>query len=480
MATDTVIDGSFFATHSLSEAARVLLINPPIHDYRLDWGKWHYPLGLLQVGKLLTHRGAEVRLIDCLSANSGKMPKQKIGVQAIDGYEFIRWRFGLPYPTLRARLREVAGWKPDCIMMTSLNSLWWEGVADTIDLVRDLLPGTPVVLGGKYPTFAPTHAASNSGADVLVRGSVPEVSPVGSGFVLDAQSPQSAGIQFYTETRQHAMRSLQPRPEQEIVEELVDGIRCGVREFVFFDEKIHFDDSDALKSLLAAIAAARLDVRLALPGNLPPAIVDRTLAQLLRSARVQQLYLRCELSFMDNRVRYADDLAVYEHCTQMLVEHGGYRPRAGEIAAMLVVGLPFEDLNEVCERLIRLAHIVGSVLLVPFQYVPGLHDGATFRRALAANGALRLEDHNGKTFPMARLSGRSLEEYLELVRLAALLNSKYRSKTFDFLGDNLAARLLRESLRSGGWNPFGEQPATQARAALVDIPLSSRPGRRQP
>ena len=45
------------------------------------------------------------------------------------------------------------------------------------------------------------------------------------------------------------------------------------------------------------------------------------------------------------------------------------------------------------------------------------------------------------------------EEHAELHRMMALLNSRYRSKRFDFLGDSFTARLFRNSIRDKGWMP---------------------------
>jgi len=53
-----------------------------------------------------------------------------------------------------------------------------------------------------------------------------------------------------------------------------------------------------------------------------------------------------------------------------------------------------------------------------------------------------------------RGSGHASEEQAELHRLQALLNHRLRGQWFDYLGDSFAARLFRESIRSGGWNPF--------------------------
>lgn len=45
------------------------------------------------------------------------------------------------------------------------------------------------------------------------------------------------------------------------------------------------------------------------------------------------------------------------------------------------------------------------------------------------------------------------EEHAELHRMMALLNSRYRSKRFDFLGNSFAARLFRKSIRDRSWMP---------------------------
>lgn len=48
---------------------------------------------------------------------------------------------------------------------------------------------------------------------------------------------------------------------------------------------------------------------------------------------------------------------------------------------------------------------------------------------------------------------RPTEEHAELYRSMALLNSRYRGKRFDWLGDSLATRLARNSIRNKWWEP---------------------------
>lgn len=46
------------------------------------------------------------------------------------------------------------------------------------------------------------------------------------------------------------------------------------------------------------------------------------------------------------------------------------------------------------------------------------------------------------------------EEHAEAHRLMMLLNSRQRGKRFDFLGQSMAARMFRESVRTRAWDPF--------------------------
>jgi hypothetical protein len=287
---------------------------------------------------------------------------------------------------------------------------------------------------------------------------------------LYAEAPYTAGIYFYSANSLYPSARLpRPRTASAIVKEVQKKIALGVREFVFFDGEIRLEDRDRFEALLDQLAKIDLDnSHFVLPGNVSPRLINQPLARKLKRARVTQVFLRCDLRFGPDKIEYTTSLADYDRCVNALVKAGDFAARTDNLAAMLVVGLPYEDLDAVSERLIRLAHIVGSVMLVPFQYVPGLHTGPLFERALAQNGSFAPEKFNSKTFPLARLSGKRLEDYLELSRLAALLNSKYRSTTFDFLGDSLAAQLFRESLRTQGWNPFRD---TNERFESSDLSL---------
>jgi hypothetical protein len=485
MRTSVILTGQDFERERLLAGNRILLIAPPVYDFRLEWSRWHQPTGLLQLARLLLSKGKDVRLIDCLAIkHKQRMPRRKIGTVEIEGYKFHRWHFGLVYSILKTRLREWRreDWQPDTVFITCLNSIWWESVRDTIEELRPLLPQAKFVLGGAYPTIEPEHAAHHTDADIVVTSPIPQAANLPPDLSLYSNTPYAAGIYFYTNPglslkpgQFNASTPSSPRSIKKILAEIIEKTELGVREFVFFDEEIHPDDRRIFGALLDKIADAGLDVHFILQGNVPPALVTSNLAQKMHRAHVTQVYLRCNLfQGPDGIIRYKDTLSDYESCVKALLKHEVVKPRGENLAAMLVVGLPEENLEEISERLIRLAHIVGSVILVPFQYVPGLHQGPRFERALARNGILTPERFNSKLYPLALLNNQLLEEYIELTRLMALLNSKYRNQTFDFLGDSLAAKLFRQSIKSEGWNPFSKSqpPLPEVREQEV-IPLQA-------
>jgi hypothetical protein len=91
------------------------------------------------------------------------------------------------------------------------------------------------------------------------------------------------------------------------------------------------------------------------------------------------------------------------------------------------------------------AHVVGSVIVWPYQ--------PTTTECLAAGLPRDRDLQNGKLFPLRRTSGASYRDYLNVLGLAVVLNSKHREHTFDFMGGGLIAGMFRNSLARQAWEP---------------------------
>lgn len=447
--------------------AKILMISPFVSDFRLPWAHWHQPIGLLQLSSFLKQQNIDVRLVDFLHTDKKQIVRRKLKIIERNEYSIPLWRFGLTIKSdIESRIKKQLkkDWKPDMVFFTSLNSIWWGDVKEAIAVTREILPDTPIYLGGVYPTHEPDHARKFSGANFIVTGHIPEITQYPLDFSLYQSAPKSTGIYFYYEDQKG---KLTPRPLDQILDEIKTNMQAGVLEFAFFDNEIKLEDRSVFIELLDLIVKKKVKTKFVLLGNISASSVDKKLAIKMKKAGVRKIYLKCNLNF-NQKDYFIDLLEDYKTCMHHLIYDAGYKLGIDDIAAMLVVGVPFEDLRTVTKRVINLSHIVRSVIPVPFQYVPSLHKSFTFGSDAQLNGNNALGKHiakylnspeklNGKVFPFAEPSGYNFEEYMELTRLTALLNSKYRGATFDFLGKSFTAKKFRESIRTKGWDPFKDK-----------------------
>lgn len=469
MACSKVIESDRFLNQIMGyqNNTKVLMINPFVSDFRLPWAHWHQPTGLLQLASFLKQHNTDIRLVDFLNTTSKQIVRRKYKSIERGDYTIPLWRFGLSNNTdFRNRIKKQLndGWKPDVVFFTSLNSIWWEDIKEAIEATHELLPNTPIYLGGLYPTYETEHAKKHSGADFIVTGQITEITRHRLDLSLYPSSPKSTGIYFYYRDQNGSQT---PRPLNEILDEIKANIELGVLEFAFFDDEIKLEDKSAFIDFLNSIVRKKIKTKFVLLGNISAKNIDKKLAKAMKAAGVRKIYLKCNLNFNEKDF-YSDSLEEYQKCMNHLVNDGNYKLGIDDIAAMLVIGMPFEDLRMAIKRAISLAHIVRSVIPVPFQYVPSIHNTFTFgqNQSINRNGSIGKyiaknlnspEKLNGKIYPFAEMSGYNFEEYTELTRLTALLNSKYRGATFDFLGDSFTAERFRESIRTKGWDPFKDK-----------------------
>jgi alkanesulfonate monooxygenase SsuD/methylene tetrahydromethanopterin reductase-like flavin-dependent oxidoreductase (luciferase family) len=460
---------------------RVLLLNAPAVDLRLPWARWHQPVGLLQIGAVLRKMGCDVRFLDCLLPDPNDLPtRTRVGSVEADAYRLNLWRFGMPWPHLANHIRclKQDGWSPDMILVSCLTTSWWQGAQELVRCLTvgldgrpPLLPGVPVILGGAYPTLAPDHAARYCQPDVVVAGSIPEACAEVPWLELYAEGrrPRFAGLYLYQSqgvSDTEAEVKVVPRSPEEVADEVAHKSALGVIEFAFFDEEIRLSQREHFLEVLDAIARRQLKIRLVAVGNISPCLIDATVARAMGRAGYRQVYLKCEVTLGPHGAQYDTPYDTYQACAAALHEQAGFKSRTDQLTAMLLVGTPYENIETIAERAIRLASIVGSVNLVPYQYSPGIVTGRLCLSLLGLdNSQLDLTALNCKLYPLARRSGIPYQHYVELTRLAALLNAKFHSTTFDFLGDGSVARAVQASLARGTWHPDRSHlPADETRA----------------
>ena len=140
-------------------------------------------MGLLTLASILRHHGYNVAYIDCLdrfhqkavktdpNARYGRGPYLKTSIPKPDGLEDVSRnysRYGIREEWFRDDLLSIP--KPDLVLVTSLMTYWHQGVRHAVNIIKEIYPGTLVVLGGIYASLCQDHADVHSGADRVITG----------------------------------------------------------------------------------------------------------------------------------------------------------------------------------------------------------------------------------------------------------------------------------------------------------------------
>lgn len=126
--------------------SKVLLIKPRFLG--LEFQVITQPMGLLYIGAVLKGAGHETRLHDCAA----------------------------DYRDLKILRKTIRDWRPDHIGI-SLIVVELEQTRKIMRIIRDILPQTPVIFGGPWPSANPEESISALGADYVVLGEGEPVFP---------------------------------------------------------------------------------------------------------------------------------------------------------------------------------------------------------------------------------------------------------------------------------------------------------------
>lgn len=369
----------------MKKAPHILCVNPWIHDFAA-YDFWARPLGLLCLASLLQAHGCRVTWIDCLdrfhpgqhrqsdpSARSGRGPYDKKKISAPEILSDIprRYcRYGID-PALVTRDLESSG-RPDLVMVTSLMTYWYPGVAETISTIRAVYPDVSVALGGVYATLCPEHASIATGADEVIAGhgerAVFDLVEKYTGRrlepnldindidalpypALDLQHKipfvpirTSRGCPFSCEYC--ASRQIEARLEQRDPGRAAREIRFwyelfGVRDVVFYDDALLVNSDQHADILFTILARSEMNLRLHTPNALHVRNITSKNAGLMRQAGMQTLRLGLETTdFKDREIDRKVGAEEFIRAAAYLKE-AGFSPK--ELGAYLLAGLPGQN-----------------------------------------------------------------------------------------------------------------------------------------
>jgi radical SAM superfamily enzyme YgiQ (UPF0313 family) len=392
----------------------LLLVNPWIHDFAA-YDVWAKPLGLLTLGAILRDHGCRVSYLDCLDrfhprarsnaprARCGRGPFLKTPLPTPPALAHIPRtysRYGIPPEWLRTDLARLP--RPDLILVTSLMTYWYPGVAETVAELKGALPGVPVLLGGVYATLCPEHAGAHSGADAIITGEAEDriLDLLGRwipGFrrkspssrfdphemdtwplpALDLQREigylplqTSRGCPF--DCAYCAARRLNPRRRLRSPAKVLAEIRhwhktAGVRDIALYDDAFLVDAGRHARPILEGIVDLDLDLRLHTPNALHIRAITAEVAELMFRAGFHTLRLGLETAAFEGRGALDAKVtaAEFNACVGHLRRAGFRRDQLG---AYLLAGLPGQSLAAL-KYSIDIVHGAG-ITPIPAYYTP--------------------------------------------------------------------------------------------------------------
>ena len=432
----------------------LLLINPWVYDFAA-YDFFARPLGLLYMAGWLRAQGYQIHFLDCLGGphartgpfGTGRYPKEIIPPPpALAGITRRYGRYGISEAAFRERLARVP--TPAAILVTSLMTYWYPGVAAAIRLARERFPDVPVILGGIYATLCPEHAREHSGAHRVVAGPgeaaigplLEEITgwPPPGAMVPDLEDLDSRPYPAL-DLLEHptylpiltsrgcpldcdycASRQLQPvyrrRDPRAAAAELVYWQdQTGLTDAAFYDDALLLGASDHLLVILEELARSGRTFRFHTPNGLHARLITREVAGWLKGANFATLRLGVETTALGAARLDAKLQAGELEAALAYLQEAGFAP--DEIGVYLLIGLPDQAEAEVAASVLRVQELGATPVLASYSPIPGT---ALWPRAVAASRYDLAADplfQNNSLFPC--WPEFSWERYTRLKRLAA-------------------------------------------------------------
>lgn len=357
----------------------ILLVNPWIHDFAA-YDLWARPIGLLVLATRLRMLGWEPRLVDCVDPDHPEMPRIKVRSFAhghfhrtpisrpacLEQIPKTYCRYGISTELFRKDLESLP--RPTLILVTSLMTYWYPGVREAIEILREIYPAVPILLGGIYASLIPEHARADSTADEVLPGPGENVlsealfrwtgiAPprLKTSNVLEFRPAldlmrqvrflplmTSRGCPF--KCAYCASRILEPtfvmRDPDDVIREIEKAVlQYGVVDIALYDDAFLVNARDHSLPILGAIAERLPGMRIHAPNGLHAAAIDPSIAIAMKKAGFETIRIGLE-SLSDEFHSKTGGKTALRHFISAVrnLKDAGFSSR--QIGAYLLVGLP--------------------------------------------------------------------------------------------------------------------------------------------
>ncbi len=395
----------------------ILLINPWIYDFAA-YDFWLKPLGLLYLGSLLRANNHKVSYIDCLDFSNplmlqknGKAPKRhayghgRFFRQVIDKPDGLKvlprsyCRYGIDPDVFRTELSRYSD--TDIVLVTSMMTYWYPGVFDAIKIIKEILPGVPVILGGKYASLCHDHAMAYSGADYVIsgRGEKKILQILQNLFdesIVYEPDPDDLDALPYP-----AFDLINPINQVPIITSLGCPYRCsycsshlfykkylrrdpvrvadeiehwqknfGVTDFSFYDDALLVDPEEMIIPLLQEIKKRNLSCRFHCPNGLHIRQIDSKLSQILYDSGFKTIRFGFETAAFLLQKETGGKVQNEELSEAVIhLKKAGYK--TDDIGIYLLCGIPGQKTADVIHSIDFVRQCGAKPLLAEYSPIPG-------------------------------------------------------------------------------------------------------------
>jgi len=440
---------------------KILLVNPWIHDFAA-YDLWSKPFGLLTIAAILRKNGYDVDLIDCLNPfhpqmlGTDKLKRKSLGggkyfkeeIKKPEALKNIKRRFSRYGITPQVFINELLALeKPDVILVTSLMTYWYTGVSETITIIKDTIPGVPIVLGGNYATLLQDHARKHSGADIVISGMGEDVLPELINDIfgeridylhnpdnLDSlpypafdllshldQIPlmTSRGCPYSCSyCASHILNSgFSVRDPIKVADEIEFwNKKFNVRNFSFYDDALIVDAEERAIPMLKEIIRRKIDCSFHCPNGLHIRGINEEVSTLMFRAGFRTIRFGLETSQVE-RQKETGGKVTNEETSEAIthLKRAGYK--GNEIGMYLLCGLPYQTFDEVRDSINFVKFCGARPVITEFSPIPGTDIWSDAVKCSPFPIAEEPLFHNNTLIP-CHWEGLTYDMYRELIKLA--------------------------------------------------------------
>jgi radical SAM superfamily enzyme YgiQ (UPF0313 family) len=439
----------------------LLLINPWIYDFTA-YDLWSKPLGLLYIASFLRKYDFNISYIDCMDKyDFGWQPKIRHFGQGkfyrteIEKPDILKHiprkycRYGIPEDIFKDRLSSSP--KPDAILLTSIMTYWYLGPERVVEILREVYPGVPIIMGGIYATLMPEHARQVVKPDHIITGpgeikvlellcellNVELNIDVIRASIEDFPYPAfdlinhpdymvvmtSRGCPYdcsFCAQKKISMAFAQRSPDNVFEELKYHYQKYKVRDFAFYDDALFINKKKHIEIILEKVIESHLPIRFHSPNGLFAKYIDERLAQLMFQSNFKTIRLSFETSNEKRRKDMYSKVSNDDMINAVVnLEKAGYE--RGKIEAYALMGLPGQDVTEIIATMIFLNNLGVQIKLASFSPIPGTLD---FDRAVKSGSIAKDIDPlltNKTIFPL-RDENINYDTYIKIRTFSQVLN----------------------------------------------------------